>query len=621
MRLILVLLSTLIIVGCSSQVSTPKKYSIEDFLKTDSYGGASFSPEENKVLVISNKGGMYQPYSIDLTSGEMKRMATEYEKPFNHASYFPHDERILFISDDQGNEVYHIYCCDEQGQIRKLTQGTQGRYIFAGWNHEKDGFFYASSERDPQVYDLYEMDISNYESTCLFQNNDRWLVSDISPDKKFLALTRLNQIYDKDIYLYNRETDEYKIITKHEGKISFSPLEFSKDSSSLYYLTDEGSEFTYVKRYNLADESHETIFVADSGEVSDYSISETGHYIITIIDHGTHSDFKIYDKITQAPLELPKFEQGIIRSAKFSPSEEKICMYVSSSSTPADLFVLDLKTQSLQQLTHSLNPSIDRNDLVAGEVVSFTSFDGLQIPAILYKPKDVTNAPAIVHVHGGPSSQTTLGYRGPIQYLVNQGYAILDINYRGSTGYGKTYVTLADRKHGDVDLKDCIYGKKYLQSLPFVNPDKIGIMGGSYGGYLVLAALTFEPDAFSCGVDNCGVSNWIRTIQESPPWWSIGLDWFREKIGDPVQDKDYLIKISPLFHAENIKKPLLVIQGANDPRVLKAESDEIVEKVQENGIPCSYVLFDDEGHGFSKKSNNALILEQTTEFLNKHLKG
>lgn len=622
LRLVIFLFSTLLFIGCASQpTSQQKKYTVEDFLKTNAYAGGSFSPKEDKLLILSNMSGSFSPYSVEIATGEIKPEVVNFKKRITSATYFPHDERILFISDDEGNEVYHMYVCDENGTITRLHESEKGRFIFAGWNDDKDGFFYVSSERDPTVNDLFEMDIATFTPKLVFQNNDSWIISSLSPDKQYLALSKLNEIYDNDIYLLNLNTQEIKKITPHEGKISYGPLEFEKDSSYLYYLTDENNEFSYVKKYNLLTETHETVFIADF-DVDDYSISESGKYILTLIDHGTHSDIKVYDRITQAEVKLPTTEQGVIASVRFSPTEEKLCMYFSTSSTPADLFVYDFQQNNLKQFTHSLNPTIDKQDLVGGEVITYKSFDGLDIPAILYKPKFASNetkVPAILHVHGGPSAQTCLGYNGKIQYLLNQGYAVLDINYRGSTGYGKTYVTLADRKHGDVDLKDCIYGKNFLQEQTWVAKDKIAIMGGSYGGYLVLAALAFEPDAFTCGVDSCGVSNWIRTIQDSPPWWNIGLQWFHEKIGHPEKDAEYLKKISPLFHADKITKPLLVIQGANDPRVVQAESDEIVEIVKKNGVPCSYLLFDDEGHGLAKRSNNAIALEEISKFLEDHL--
>lgn len=623
MRALILLFSMLVAMGCASQPAhskqAAKKYTVEEFLKTDNYRGGSFSPNENKILVTTNKEGHHHPYAIDIENGMMERMAPDFTNPISYAVYFPHDERILFSADNNGDERYHIYCCNTDGKIVDLTEGMTGRADFGGWNEEKDGFFYLSNERDPTVFDAYEMDLATFTPKMVFQNEGRWVTHAISPDKKYIALTKLNAIYDSDIYLYNLETKEIAKITPHTGKISFDPIRFEKDSSCLYYLTDEESEYSYVKRYVLATGAHEMVFKAD-GEVDLYGLSESGNYVLRVVGHGAHSEFSVYNREKGTVMDLPQMEAGVVRYVKFSPSEEKICMAVSTYSTPTDLFVMDLKTHEVKQLTYSLNPSIDKNDLVPGQEVAFTSFDGLQIPAILYQPKTSTKAPALVYVHGGPSAHSTLGYEGRIQYLVNQGYAILDVNYRGSTGYGKTYLSLADKKHGDVDLKDCIYGKKFLQSLDFVDKEHIGIMGGSYGGYMVLAALAFTPDEFACGVDNCGVSNWVRTMQEFPPWWNIGIEWLHQKIGHPEQDSDYLMQISPLFHAENITKPLLVFQGVNDPRVIKAESDEIVEKVQKNGIPCSYILFEDEGHSLTKKSNSAQMLEETSKFLDLHLK-
>ena len=206
-------------------------------------------------------------------------------------------------------------------------------------------------------------------------------------------------------------------------------------------------------------------------------------------------------------------------------------------------------------------------------------------------------------VHGGPGGQTRRGYSAQIQYLVNHGYVVLGINNRGSSGYGKTFYAADDRKHGREPLWDCVDAKKYLASLPYVDANRIGIIGGSYGGYMVLAALAFQPDAFDVGVDIFGVSNWVRTLESIPPWWEAQRKALYDEMGDPKTDRQMLHDVSPLFHADKIRKPLMVLQGANDPRVLKAESDEIVAAVKKNGVPVEYIVFPDEGHGFTKKKN------------------
>jgi len=207
-----------------------------------------------------------------------------------------------------------------------------------------------------------------------------------------------------------------------------------------------------------------------------------------------------------------------------------------------------------------------------------------------------------------------------IQYLVNHGYAILAVNNRGSSGYGKTFFKMDDRNHGEKDLMDCVYGKKYLQTLDYISKEKIGIIGGSYGGFMVMAALTRHPKEFEVGVDLFGVTNWLRTLKSIPPWWESFKAALYQEMGDPVQDSARLYGISPLFHADKIVKPVMVLQGAQDPRVLKVESDEIVEAVRKNEVPVEYVVFDDEGHGFVKKENQIEGYGKILHFLDTYLK-
>ena len=288
------------------------------------------------------------------------------------------------------------------------------------------------------------------------------------------------------------------------------------------------------------------------------------------------------------------------------------------------MFVYNFETGDLRQLTDTMNPEIDQNDLVDGEVVRFKSFDGMEIPAILYKPKGLApdeKVPAMLMIHGGPGGQTRLNYTDRIQYFVNHGYVILAVNNRGSSGYGKTFFAADDLKHGDEDLRDCIESKKFLASLGYVDMEKVGIMGGSYGGYMVMAALAFAPEEFSLGVNYFGVTNWLRTLRSIPPWWESFKDALYAELGNPEVDTMFLYNKSPLFFADQITKPFIVLQGSNDPRVLKVESDEIVEQARANGVEVEYVIFDDEDPGFLKKENNITASKEVLKFLDKHFKG
>jgi dipeptidyl aminopeptidase/acylaminoacyl peptidase len=258
-------------------------------------------------------------------------------------------------------------------------------------------------------------------------------------------------------------------------------------------------------------------------------------------------------------------------------------------------------------------------------VIRYPSYDGLEIPAILYKPHEASSknkVPALLQIHGGPGGQSRLGFSSRTQYLVNHGYAVLAVNNRGSSGYGKTFNNLDNQRHGEDDLMDCVKAKDFLEGLAYVNMEKVGIMGGSYGGYMVMAALTYQPEVFAVGVNLFGVTNWLRTLKSIPPYWESFRKALYDELGDPfTEDSLRLYEISPLFHAHNVTKPLMVLQGANDPRVLQVESDEIVAAVKENGVPVVYVIFDDEGHGFVKKENQIEGYGKILEFLDKYLKG
>jgi dipeptidyl aminopeptidase/acylaminoacyl peptidase len=288
------------------------------------------------------------------------------------------------------------------------------------------------------------------------------------------------------------------------------------------------------------------------------------------------------------------------------------------------LSTTDQSGASATRLTTALNPAIKQSDLVEASVIRYTSFDGTKIPSILYKPKDATasnKVPALVLVHGGPGGQTTKGYRAMVQHLVNHGYAVLGANNRGSSGYGKTFFHMDDKAHGEGDLQDIIWGRKYLESLDWVDAEKVGIIGGSYGGYMVAAALAFEPDSFDVGIDIFGVTNWVRTLKPIPPWWESFCESLYDEMGDPATDEERHRRISPLFHAANIKKPLMVIQCANDPHVLQLESDELVASVKANGVAVEYVVFADEGHGFRGKNNRITASEAYLKFLDTYLKA
>jgi len=364
--------------------------------------------------------------------------------------------------------------------------------------------------------------------------------------------------------------------------------------------------------------------IEDKWDVVNMSLSENEKYRTVFINEDGKNKILLFDHATGKQVKFPEIVDGDVLGVNISRSEQNMLLSIGSSTSPRNLYLYNITNNELKKLTNSLNPAINEDDLVKAEVVRFKSFDGMEIPAIYYKPlqADKNNkAGALVWVHGGPGGQSRVGFSNSIQYLVNHGYAVLAVNNRGSSGYGKSFYKMDNKDHSNGDLKDCIYGKKWLQQQEYIDSSAIGIYGGSYGGCMVLGALAFHPDEFKVGVNLFGVANWLRTLKSIPPYWESFRKALYDEMGDPyTQDSVRLRSISPLFNYEKINKPLLVFQGSNDVRVLKVESDEIVAGVKKNGVPVEYVLYPDEGHGFNKKENQMTTSIKTLEFLDKYLK-
>jgi dipeptidyl aminopeptidase/acylaminoacyl peptidase len=599
-----------------------KQYTIEQFMDTTRIQGSSFSPDEKQILFSSNKSGIFNVYAIPATGGEPRQLTNSTKESTYAVAYFPNDTRFIFTADQGGNENSHLYVKEVDGKETDLTPGEKTKAQFLGWSHDKKSFFFWTNERDPKFFDIYEMSLPDFKRTLIYQDTTGYQLGAISNDKKHLAFTKPSTTTDTDIYLYNVETKELKHITQHQGDINHSPQAFDVNSRYLYYLTDEGSEFQYIARYDLTTGKKESVEKAQ-WDISYTYFSEKGKYRVVGINEDARTKIKIYENATGKLVALPKLPSGDITSVNISDSEKLMTFYLNGSRSPNDLYVYDFSTKKVTRLTSSLNPEIDPNDLAEAEVIRYKSFDGMEIPSILYKPHQASaqnKVPALVWVHGGPGGQTRTGYSAFMQYLVNHGYVILGVNNRGSSGYGKTFFTADDQKHGREPLWDCVEAKKYLASLGYVDENKIGIIGGSYGGYMVLAALAFKPDEFQVGVDIFGVSNWVRTLESIPPYWESFRKALYKEMGNPETDKENLRAISPLFHADKIRRPLIVLQGKNDPRVIKPESDEIVEAVKKSNGIAEYVVFDNEGHGFTKKANEIRGYKAVLDFLDRYLK-
>ena len=604
---------------------TTKRYTAAQFLATTNLRGASFSADEKRIMFSSNESGIFNAYSIAVTGGKAEALTKSTNDTTYAVAYFPEDNRIIYTRDNAGDENSKLYVKALDGTEKALTSGDKFRAQFNGFSKDNKSFYVISNERDAKFFDIYKYDAESYSRTMLFKNEVGLQPSTISDDEKWIAFNKPNTTNDSDIFLHDVVKGTTERITPFEGSVGFAAQTFDPASKKLFLLSDEGGEFKRVRTYDLATKTFADHEKADWDIVYTF-FSRDGRYRVTGVNEDASTVIRVVEVTKdgkEKPIALPKLPGGEIRGVTFSKNSARMAFYLNGDRSPSNLFAYDFKTNQTLQLTQTLSKDINSADLVDAQVVRFKSFDGMVIPAIYYKPKTASasnKVPAIVLVHGGPGGQATRGYGAQIQYLVNHGYAVLDINNRGSSGYGKTFFAADDKKHGREPLWDCIEAKTWLASRGYIDHEKIGIMGGSYGGYMVAAALAFRPEAFKVGVNIFGVTNWIRTLESIPPYWEAQRIALYEEIGDPVKDREFLIATSPLFHAKEIRKPMLVIQGANDPRVIKAESDDIVAAVKKNNVPVDYVVFDDEGHGFSKKKNTLVSYERILAFLDKYLK-
>jgi len=609
--------------GPAARTDVPK-YTIEQFYANERIGGGAFSPDESKLLISSNRTGIFNLFEISIADSAKRQLTTSAVESYFAVDYVPVTGEILYTADKGGNENDHLYLLAADGSSRDLTPGKDEKVSFLRWTADKKAFFFLSNKRTPRYFDVYRMTVGTWAPTMVYRNDKGLNVEDIARTGDKVALNESITTSENRLFVHDVATGKMVEISDPAVPGTYSSAGFSNDGGMFFYTTDAGKEFQYLAKFDLKTSGRSTVFETNWDVMYSYT-SEHEKYRVIGINQDAKNVLKVIDNATGADVPMPVIPDGDVLAVSIAPSEKVMRLTIGTSKSPSDVYVYEFESKKLSRLTNTLNPAISPNDLVAADVVRYKSFDGLEIPAIFYKPLTASSSnktPALVWVHGGPGGQSRVGFSELIQYLTNHGYAVLAVNNRGSSGYGKTFFKMDDRNHGDKDLMDCVYGKKYLQSLQGIDGERIGIIGGSYGGFMTMAAMAFQPEEFNVGVNMFGVTNWIRTLKSIPPHWEAGRKALYAELGDPTTaDSVRLYNISPVFHGGKVKNPVMVLQGANDIRVLQVESDEMVAAIRANNVPVEYVTFADEGHGFRKKENQIKGYGQVLAFLDKYLMG
>jgi dipeptidyl aminopeptidase/acylaminoacyl peptidase len=621
-RILIIGILVLLTLSCARREVEFRTYPLETFFDYKSVSSATYSPDEKIIAYISDASGVHNIWTVPVSGGEPRQLTYDTVNTIIFVTWCPNRDSLVYLQDKGGNENFHLYLMPAQGgSAVELTPGDSVRTQFLKWSYDGNSFLYLSNLRDLRYFDIYQYDLTTGQSKMIYQTKGTEEFADWSRDQKKIAFNIFYVSTDQDFAVYDVSASKMDTLSNSAEEIYNQALTFSPDSKYLYFLTDKDSEFAMLKRLNLETKQEELLEKPD-WDVIGAGFSHNGTYFAWAVNQDGSFKIKVLNTKEGKEVPLPALPNGEIRGLEFSRSERYLNFYFNGDRQPTDLYVIDIKNNKLKQLTRSLPEEIAQENLVEGELIRYPSFDGKEIPAYLYKPKNLKpgeRRPVIISVHGGPMAQSTKSWSHLRQYLINQGYVVLVPNVRGSTGYGKTYHQLDDKDWGGAPLQDVIYGKKYLSTLDFVDSSKVIIFGGSYGGYMVLAALTFAPTEFAAGVDLVGPSNLTTFLKSIPPYWLPWVKYWHKEIGDPVKDKKIYQERSPLNYADRIVRPLFVIHGANDPRVKQAESDQIVAAARKNNVPVEYMVFPDEGHGLRKKENQIKAFKAVADFLNRYI--
>ncbi len=582
--------------------------------------GISFSHDEQEILVTSNQSGVFNAFAIPIDRGAPRQLTFSTDESISALSFFPKDRRFLYVRDKGGVESRHLCVGEEDGREVELMPSSCVRSALHGWSADNRYFYCSTDERMTHKLDLYRVDAQTYERCLIFRNDVGYIPATVSLDDNYICLIKYEGLTKSSLFLYSLNSKSLHAITPTTPAACYLPLYFEDTGQYLYYRALESEDEVIEYRYELRTgecQEHERRPTNFRQIIS----SDSRKYRAVINDDGECSTITLYDYSTNVPVALPSLPEGNVTSAAISKSDRWLAFYVNGDRDPSELYVYDLLSHTQARLTNNINPDINREDLVESKVLNVESFDGMSIPCLLWRPHEASagnKAPGLIWVHGGPMGQVRKGYAGAVQFLVNHGYAVFAVNHRGSTGYGRTFQDAADGKQGREPLWDCIEAKRYLTKLDYIDPERIGIIGGSFGGYMALAALAFHPQEFAAGVAICGVSNLVRHLEVKLKQPHAAFVYLK-KIGDPIKDRERLEAVSPALHAEQICKPLMVLHGAKDPRALKIESDDIVNAVRAAGGIVEYVEFDDEAHGFRKRENSVRAYQSILTFLDKYL--
>jgi dipeptidyl aminopeptidase/acylaminoacyl peptidase len=629
-KIFFILLIAVLFYSCNqNNEGNEKKMSVEpipmkDFFRNPEKSSFKISPDGVNFAYLAPYQNRMNLFVRKIEDENPVRLTEESDRDIL-AYFWANNNKILYLKDVGGNENYKLYGVNIDGSDLKCYTCFDNvrTQVIDDLPEIEDEIIIGMNKRNPALFDAYRLNLESGELELIAENpgNIQGWLSD--HEGKLRVAVAVNGLETSILYREKEDQPFDEAIT-YGWKDELNPLFFSFDNKYVYASSNLNRDKKQIVKIDLSDGAKEleVLFSHPDVDVSSLHYSRK-RKVLTYVSYTTwKTERKFFDKEYRKLYERLKqeFKDVELAITSSNKNEDKFIFMTYGDKSRGTYYYYDIATDEIK-LIHEISPWLDKEQMAEMKPVKFQSRDGLTINGYLTMPlgSDGKNLPVVINPHGGPWYRDTWGFNPEVQFLANRGFAVMQINFRGSTGYGKSFLEASYKEWGKDMQNDITDGVKWLIDEGIANPDKVAIYGASYGGYAVLAGLTFTPDLYAAGIDYVGVSNLFTFMNTIPPYWEAIRPMLYARVGDPVKDSTLLYEASPVFHADKITAPLLIAQGANDPRVNKAESDQMVEALRKRGIDVEYIVKDNEGHGFRNEENRFEFYEKMEQFLNKHV--
>lgn len=601
---------------------------LEDFFRNSPQAAFQLSPDGKHLSFMAPYQDRMNIFVRNLDEEEATQLTHETERSID--GYFWVDNtRILFMKDDGGDENYHLFGVNLDGSdLRCYTpfDGVRVR-IIDDLEDIPDQVLIGMNKRNPEFFDPYRLDLKTGELTQLAENPGNWQGWMTDHNGVLRSVTAIVDGVNTQILYRDHDDEDFRAVLTTNFKESVEFMIFTPDNKYVYAATNLGRDKSVLVLMDPATcEEIEVLYENPIYDISSISYSRKRKKLLGVFCSGHKEPVRHYFDEEEKNLKekmrnfFPGLHCGMTDCDK---AEEKYLLYVGSDRNKGTYYYYDIHEDQPRKIA-SLSPWLNEEEMVEMEAIKYTTRDGLELEAYLSLPKSFdknnpTPHPVIINPHGGPWARDYWGFDSVVQFLCNRGYTVFNMNFRGSTGYGRKFLEASYKEWGRKMQDDISDGVTYLIKEGIADPKRVAIYGASYGGYAVLAGLAFTPELYCCGIDYCGVSNLFTFMNTIPPYWKPMLEMMYEQVGNPETDHDLLAAASPALHADKIRVPLFIAQGANDPRVNKAESDQMVEALRKNGVEVEYMVKENEGHGFHNQENRFDFYRAMEKFLTKYL--